>query len=262
MRNDSSSAQRSGAQTVERAFLVLRTVADSATPLGVTELAQRAGLTVSTTHRLARVLAEAGMFAQEPHSERYQLGPALIALGNQAAERLGYDRALPFLQQLAEASNESVNLGIRSGNDVHVVLQVASRQPLRFDQRPGTAVPLHVSAMGKCLLAGAGDIDAVVDDLGELSGPTDRSITDRERLRDELHTVQDRGWALNDEERIRGVRSVAVPVIAPGAGVVAAIAVQGPTVQLVDDRLPDIVALLRQTAESVAPILTPGLPVH
>lgn len=246
---------RSGAQAVERAVSVLRTLEATEDPLGVTEIAQQTGFTISTAHRLARALTDAGLLSQDDRTERYQLGPALIVLGAKAADRLGYRRALPTLRELATATGESVSLGIRTGNEVHVVLHVPSPQPLRFDQQPGTAVPLHISAMGKCLLAGGGDIDTQLDSLGRLTRATDRSITNRKQLRTELEQVRERGWALNDQERNAGVRAIAVPVLHPDGGALAAIAIQGPAVRITDDRLPKLATQLNKTAKTVAPIL-------
>jgi len=254
---DEQSAQpRSGAQAVERALTVLRCVEADERGAGITDLAQRAGLTVSTTHRLARTLAEAGLLIQDPGTERYQLGPALVVLGRKAERRLGYRQALPLLEELAAATGESINLGIRSGNDVRVVLDVESRQPLRFNQESGSRVPMHVSAMGKCLLAAGDDIAAQIAGLGDLVRATHRTITDRDQLRAELELVRERGWALNDEERNPGVRAIAAPIRLPGGGVAGAIAIQGPTVRITDDRLPELATLLEKTAARVAPLLT------
>lgn len=250
-----ASQPRSGAQAVERALGVLRCVEADEHGLGVTELAQRTGLTVSTTHRLTRTLTEAGLLLQDPRTERYQLGPALVVLGRKAERRLGYQQALPLLEDLAETTGESINLGIRAGNEVRVVLDVVSRQPLRFSQAPGTRVPMHVSAMGKCLLANSGDIDDQIARLGNLVQATHRTITDRDLLRRELEQVRERGWALNDEERNPGVRAIAAPVLQPDGGVVGAIAIQGPTVRITDDRLPELAALLEKTSHQIAPLL-------
>ena len=252
------SQPRSGAQAVERALAVLRCIELDDAGVGITELAQRTGLTVSTSHRLARTLTEAGLLHQDPRTERYQLGPALVVLGRKAERRLGYWQALPLLEELAAATGESINLGIRAGNEVHVVLDVPSRQPLRFSQEPGSRVPMHVSAMGKCLLASAGDLDDQIARLGDLDAATQRTITDHDQLRQELELVQERGWALNDEERNPGVRAIAVPVSQPGGGVLGAIAIQGPTIRIPDDRLPELATLLDKTAHRVAPFL--GVP--
>lgn len=247
---------RSGTQAVERALTVLRSVETGGGPLGITELAQQAKLTVSTAHRLARALVQGGLLIQDPHTERYQLGPALVVLGRTAEQRLGYNQALPELRELAGTTGESVNLGIRTGNEVHVVLDVASSQPLRFDQVPGTRVPLHVSAMGKCLLAHSENLDPDLSALGDLQRITDRTITDPSELRAELERIRERGWALNDEERNPGVRAIATPILpVSGSGVLGAIAVQGPSIRITDERLPELAGLLQQTARRVAPLL-------
>lgn len=250
-----ASQPRSGAQAVERALAVLRCVEADDSGVGITEIAQRASLTVSTAHRLARTLTEAGLLIQDPRTEHYQLGPTLVVLGRKAEQRLGYQQALPLLEKLAAATGESINLGIRAGNEVRVVLDVVSRQPLRFSQAPGSRVPMHVSAMGKCLLANSGDIDDEIRRLGDLVQATHRTITDRDQLRAELELVRERGWALNDEERNPGVRAIAAPVLQPDGGVLGAVAVQGPTVRITDDRLPELAALLDETIHRLAPLL-------
>ena len=178
-----------------------------------------------------------------------------MPLGRSAEARLGLAHALPVLEELARATGESVNLGQRLGNEVLVVLDVASSQSLRFDQPPGTRVPIHTSAMGKCLLAWDVDPAASLQRLGDLAGLTDRTITDRDRLAAELHDVRARGWAINDEERITGVRALAVPVDDGAGHAVAAIAVQGPSLRLVPARFDDVVRELQAAAVRLSPLL-------
>jgi IclR family acetate operon transcriptional repressor len=252
---DPDREHRSGAQSVERALAVLRTLESAPHDVGVSEIAQRTGLTVSTAHRLTRALCDAGLVTQDRHTERYQLGPALVVLGRRAEERLGYTRALPALEELAERTKESVNLGIRSGSEVLVVLDVVSRQPLRFDQAAGTRVAVHTSAMGKCLLAFSREVDAAVRSLPELRPATPRTITDREALRKELQTVGTRGWALNDEERNPGVRAVAGPVLDSAGVAVAAIAVQGPVTRITNERIETLAEEIAGIARQVASLL-------
>lgn len=223
--------------------------------LGITELAGSTGLTISTAHRLVRTLCGAGLLVQDSTSERYRLGPLLVVLGRRAEQLLGYAPALPVLQLLAAETGESVNLGIRSGAEVLVVLDAASDQPLRFNQAPGSRVPVHTSAMGKCLLAFAPNVDAELSGLPQLAGMTDRTITDVALLREDLERTRARGWALNDEERNPGVRAVGAPVLHNGTAV-AAIAVQGPTVRLTDVALDPLTQALLAAARELAPLLT------
>ena len=251
---------RSGTQSVERALTILRAFETAPGDLGVTEIAGQVGLSVSTTHRLVRALCGAGLLRQEPRTERYQLGPALVVLGRRAEEALGYARALPVLEELAGTTGESVNLGIRSGSEVLVVLDVASDQPLRFSQAPGTRVAIHTSAMGKCLLAFTDDPAGAVAALPSLDPVTERTITSPAELVDELVRTRRRGWALNDEERNPGVRAVAAPVLGTDGRAVAAVAVQGPAVRLAKNQLPGVAEQLAAATERVAPLLATPAP--
>lgn len=251
----SNEEPRSGAQAVERALSLLRCFESSPSELRLVELAQRVGLSPSTTHRIARAMCAAGVLVQNPDTERYRLGPTLVVLGRKAEAGLGYDLALGPLQELVATTGESVNLGIRARSDVLVVLDVVAPTPLRFTQPAGSRVPIHTSAMGKCLLAFSLDPLREVAGLPDLPRLTDRTITERERLADELVTVRARGWALNDEERNQGVRALAAPIRRPDGTAIAAIAIQGPTSRLGDARLPELVEQLEEAAERLAPIL-------
>lgn len=255
--NAGSGRSRSGAQSVARALEVLRCF-EAATDLGVTEIAGRTGLSVSTAHRLTRALCAGGLLIQDPRTERYQLGPTLVVLGRRAEDQLGYARALPALEKLAADTGESVNLGIRAGAEVLVVLDVASPQPLRFEQTPGSRVAIHASSMGKCLLAFAPDPPGEVRALeraGALVGFTPGTLADPAALEADLARIRERGWSLNDEERNVGVRALAAPVLDAGGAVVAAVAVQGPTVRLAEGRLDDLARRVQATTRELAPLL-------
>ena len=109
--------------------------------------------------------------------------------------------------------------------------------------------------MGKCLLAFAPplsgtDVD-VLTGLPRLARFTDRTITRRDRLAADLQQTRERGWALNDEEQIPGVRAVAAPVL----DAADAAAVQGPTLRLPDDRLPSVARQVAEASESLKPVL-------
>jgi DNA-binding IclR family transcriptional regulator len=243
---------RSGSQSVERALAVLRALAASDDDLGVTDIAARTGLSPSTAHRLLQALRLDGLVAQDPRTERYHLGPALVALGRRAEARMPFDHLLPRLQELAAETGESVSLGTRVGDEVLIVLHVDSPHPLRFDQAPGTFVPVHASGIGKALLAFADDPRAEVDALADLGAFTSATLTSREALLADLERTRARGWALNDGERHGGVRTMAAPVRDRAGRAWAGVAIQGPAARLTDSRLEELAPLLLRTVSSMA----------
>ena len=239
---------RSGAQAVERAVAILQ-VFDGPSDLGVSEIAALVGLRVPTAHRIVRALVAGGLLGQDETTDRYHLGVTTAVLGQLALDRLGLSAAVPDLEKLAESTGEAVNLGVRVASDVMVVLHVPSSQPLRFEQRPGTRIPLHVSAMGKALLA-FGGLEAMEGE--KLERFTARSITSHTKLDRELQEVRREGYALNDEERNLGVRAVAVPMLDANGSAVAAVAIQGPTVRITDRRVPKLVRTLRTVVDGIS----------
>ena len=144
------------------------------------------------------------------------------------------------------------NLGVRDGGDVLVLLGVPSAQNLRFDQGAGTRVPAYASAMGKVLLAFDPDPAEDVHSVPRLTKLTGSTITSRSVLSRVLEETRDRGWAINDEEREPSVRTVAVPVRAGDGCAVAAVAVQGPSSRMTDDRITKLLPSLQAAATGVA----------
>jgi IclR family transcriptional regulator, acetate operon repressor len=242
---------RSGSQSVERALAVVRCLAAADDDLGVTDVATRTALTVSTAHRLLQALRADGLVAQDPRTERYHLGPGLVALGRRAEARVPFDHLVPHLEALAGETGESVSLGTRVGDEVLIVLHVDSPQPLRFDQPPGTFVPVHASAIGKALLAFAADPAAEVADLEDLDAFTEATLTSRDALLADLELTRRRGWALNDGERFTGVRTMAAPLLDAAGQPWAGLAIQGPSARLPDDRLGDLATLLGAAAATM-----------
>ena len=236
-------------QSVTRSIRLLQYL-EAHEDAGVTEMAQHLEVSASTAHRLARTLLDAGLVAQDHRTERYLLGPALIPLGRAAEARSGFGLLRPDLEALAIATGESVNLGVRQGSSVLVVLRVASPQRLRFEQEPGSLVPIHASAMGKALLAFTPP--AARPKARRLASFTPATITDPEAFVAELDEVRARGWAFNDEERNPGVRALAVPVLDDRGDAIAAVAVQGPTLRMTDDRLDDLAVTAVASAASMA----------
>jgi len=221
----------SGTQAIDRALEVLSSFVDHREQ-GITEIAARTGLKPSTVHRIVRALVTSGYLEQREDTDQYRFGHTALVLGQSAREALGFDLAIPILEQLGGETGESINMGVRDGNEVVVVLRVESVQPLRFDQPAGSRIALHCSSMGKSLMAfGDGNLDGL-----ELAKITPTTITTKTALRAQLAETKERGFSFDLEESIPGVSCVGAPVLDADGVAVAAIAVQAPTVRMTHER--------------------------
>jgi len=244
---------RPGTQAVERAIAIMGCFRQDATPLGISEIARAVGLNISTAHRLMRALVTAGFMEQDSTTERYRLGIEIAVLGQRALEQAGYHLAQPVLSRLAEATGESVSLGVRRNHEVVVVERASSPQPLRFDHPSGAELQMHASGMGKVMLA-FGEIspEAAVAQLKALPSFTEHTVVDRDALVRMLMSARTDGYATNLEERYLGVCGVAAPVLAPNGTARAAVGVQGPAMRMTAARIAEIAPLVRAAADEVA----------
>lgn len=252
-----------GTQAIRRACAVLALFRDARSELGIAQIAAALALRHSTVHRIVRALVAEGYLAQNAETERYYLSRGAVLLGMAAQRDLGLSAVMPILERIGLQTSESVNLGIPDGTHALVVLRVQSPLPLRFDQPPGTRVPLHASAMGKSVFAfGGADFGAYAQEVGgKLTRYTPATITSLRALRKELAETRARGYSVDREESIAGVRCVGAPILGPEGTARAAMAVQAPAVRMPESRIADLAEQVVTAAKEAAEVLPVGHPL-
>lgn len=221
------SRHRVNGTMLEKAILLLECFKPSGGPFRLTELAERAGLAKSTTFRLVGSLLDLGLL--ERSEEGYHLGGKLFELGSLVPRRRDLrEAALPFLQDLFEATRATVHLGVREGHEVVYVERIHGHESLALPSRIGGSLPLTCTGVGKALLAFSPA--ELTDEV--LAGPLPRltrySVTDPARLRTALEQVQVSGLAYEEQEAAEGVGCIAAPVFGAGGKAVAALSVAVP----------------------------------
>lgn len=230
-----------GVQSLDRAVAILDCFTAERQELGLSEIARITGLTTSTAHRLLHSLQSHGLVRRVP-DRRYTLGPHLLRLARGAHPGVDLQVvALPVMRRLRDATGETVGLHVLSGRCRLVVDQVESRQPLRrtyteLEER----IPLHQGAPGKVLLAFLPAEEREVVLAGPLEAATPATITDPGLLRTELEQITRSGRAFSFEERVVGIRTVAVPIRNHAGAVRASVSVTGPALRVTAARLEEL----------------------
>lgn len=250
-----SGGRVAGTQAIGRAFAVLDLFREGEGELGVVQIAEELGLTLSTAHRIARALVSEGYLAQSGGRERYRLGLHALLLGQAAQRAMGMEVAKPVLQRLAERTQESVNLGLADVDHAVVIQRVESTQALRFSVEVGSVVELHATSMGKALLAFNDDLRRQIEGQERLLQLTDKTHGTLSSLLGDLEEVKQRGWSIDDEESMLGVRCVAAPIIGPDGQARAAVAVQAPAVRMPDPRFFELGPTVREAADELSRII-------
>ena len=244
-----------GVQSVARALTLLRMLSAADEGLRASDIARQAGLPVSTAHRLLTTLEMHGFAQFDAETTLWHVGREAFAVGAAYERRLNFVApATPFLRRLRDATRETANLGILDADRLVTVSQVESREIMRAISPPGGSVPVFCSGMGKAILATWDDADirALAARAG-MPGMTSKSLRSPEAALADIAATRARGFALDDEEHVIGLRCLAAVVWSPRGEAACAISVSGLKARLTDDRLAAIGA---QVARAAADLTT------
>lgn len=239
-------------QSLDRAFDVLEALAFADDDLSVSELSEQLDLPLATVHRLLSSLAARGYVTQEASTRRYGPGPRLLEVAARAARSRRFDLiriARAELVKLTAETGETSNLIVRQGDLAVYQEQIPSPHMVRMFTEIGQRAPLYCTGGGKAILS-ALPIAELEQYLagGHFERWTNRTITDPERLRAELMTAREQGFALDDEEREEGVCCVAAPIFDRRGQVVGAISLSGPSTRLNRARAEELGPRVREAA--------------
>lgn len=237
--------------------------------LGVTEIARRIGLSPSTVYRALVTLADEGLVERDLTSDRYRLSVGVVALAGPLLANLNIrEVARPYLEQLALACRESVNLGVWSRIEAVNIEQVPGPGVIKHLAPLGRRNPAHAAATGKVLLAYASpqDLGNVLD--RGLQRFTDRTIVEPERLLEELARVRRDGYALNNEELMPELVAFAAPVFDHLGRAIAAVSISAPSFHVPPERIEFFAVLVKDTASDLSRrmgysgVASPGAGAH
>ncbi|MCK8828297.1 IclR family transcriptional regulator [Natroniella acetigena] len=241
-------------QSVDRALDILEILVKVQRPITLSELSKRADLNISTAHRLLNTLVMRGFAAQE-ESGKYKLGLHLFEIAGTLENSMDLKTIVkPYLEEIVEECNETVNLVILDQGEVLYVDQVESTNMIRMFANVGSRGPAHSLGAGKVLLSYLDEeqLDQVLAQI-DLTEFTANTITDPAELKKELIKIREQGYAIDFEEMEEGVRCVAAPIKDSNGEVVAAISVSGPNIRITEQVLyEEMVPLVTKKAEEIS----------
>ncbi|MBY0337511.1 MAG: IclR family transcriptional regulator [Acetobacteraceae bacterium] len=248
-RSSSAAPDAAGVQSVERAALLLRLVAEG-NGLALTEVAEQARLPASTAYRMLTTLEAQGMVEFAEREQLWFIGLETFRIGSAFLRRRKLaEQGRQVIQALMTESGETASLGVAEALGVVFISQVETHEAIRAFFRPGTQTPYHCSGIGKAVLAWMppARLDALLG-RGRLAGFTPATLTTRAALAEDLARTRARGFAVDDEERHRGMRCVAAAVFNEFAEPIGGVSVSGPTVRMDDPRVAEIGPRVREAA--------------
>lgn len=238
-------------QSVVRAFEIVDVLSLSGGQT-VSELASELDIPVSTTHNYLDSLAQTEFVVQD--GRVYRPGTKFLEIGERRRQRMPVVKAAATeLSELADTTGEHVSLMIEeNGLGVLITLE-KGEEGIDIDAFHGVRTYLHTVAPGKAILSHLPQsrVEEILDQHG-LERMTKHTVTDRERLSEQLEQIREQGYAIDRGERMSGMTCIAVPILDMNDQVRAAVCVCSPSHRVDDDdRVNEIMKAVQRSANVI-----------
>ncbi len=230
-----SSAQSTAVKSNRTLFAIIEAL-QSRNEAGVTELANETGFSKGTVHKHLQSLEQEEFVVSD--DGKYRLGFKFLTLGGALRDEIDLcHQANVKASELGKETGQMVLVSVKE-RDYGVFTYIDRSRYNIKNFLLGERFQLHATASGKAMLAAHSDeeIREIVDTQG-LSQLTPNTVTGVDELLEKIDVIRERGYALNMEERQRGIRAVSASVTHPNTGMVCAMTVAGPAHRLPREEL-------------------------
>lgn len=196
---------------------------------GITELSDTLHLNKSNVYDIVTTLKAMDYLEQDDDTNRYRLGLQVFALSKAMADSFSIIRiAMPYMQELANVTNERVYLAIPHKEEIVYLEATYPKESVNLMRSIlGERAPMYCTGLGKAILANM-PVNYQEQCLkGKLLAFTDRTITDKRKLHEELKATKQRGYAIDNMEHEFGVRCVALPIFDKYGRICAGMSISG-----------------------------------
>ncbi|GAD89724.1 IclR family transcriptional regulator KdgR [Vibrio halioticoli NBRC 102217] len=239
--------------SVLKVFSILQALAEQK-DISVSELSQRLMMSKATTYRFLQTMKTLGFVSQEDESEKYALTLKLFELGAKALEYVDLiDIADKEMQEITRLTNETVHLGALDEGAIIYLHKIDSSYNLRMHSRVGRRNPLYSTAIGKILLSGKTDEEAIeILKPVEFIRHTEKTHQNIEQLMQEVHQVRIQHYGEDNEEQEPGLRCIGAPIYDRFGNIIASVSVSFPTIRFDIERKPQYVAMLLTAGKRIS----------
>lgn len=242
-------------KSADRALQLLELFGEHRDGLTLSDVCTITGWPKSSSFGLLRTLHQRQFLDTSDSDGTYHLGPRIASLAAGYLGQLSIVReGAEIVRTVSRKCNETVHLAVLRGTDVLYVAKEEGGGQVRMVSSIGRTIPAHGTGVGKVLLAALtpGELDRLYPPGTRLPASTASTITDRERLLEELAAVRRQGFAFDGGESTIGVKCLAAPVLDVDGNTVAAMSVSVPSPRFTHDRIPQLFGHLTEGARQLS----------
>lgn len=244
-------------KSLQKALEILNCFIDKQ-PLGITEISQQLGLYKSNVHNILITFKNMGYLEQDPETGKFRLGTAIFSLSRALKENMSISMiALPYMQRIAQETNEMVYLSILKDDEVIYLDVIYPMNQLYSAAGPvtGERAKLYCTGVGKAMLSRLPDeeVDRILS--GELRPYTDYTITDKSQLKREVELARVNGFAVDNMEVVLGVKCIGVAVMNHKGEVECGISISAPSLRMEHEKIGEFAQILKRCVHEIEKIL-------
>jgi DNA-binding IclR family transcriptional regulator len=243
-----------GTQSIHRAVTMLREIATYQKGMRLVDIASAMELERPTAHRIVKGLVSQGMVMQDPATKCYRLGHVAYELGLAASPYFNLKEVCqPTLERIAERTEDSVYLVVRSGFDSVCIERLEGTYPIRArTMEVGTRRPLGIGAGSVALMMGLGDTE--IDRIIAVNTPrlTSFGRIPGEQLRAVIAKSRAAGYSINEEDVLPGVSAIGAAIMTRSSQPYAAVSIAGITARFTGTRREELAAMLLKETKALA----------
>jgi len=239
--------------SLDKGLYLLEIIEQAHQPLNLQELWRKLKWDKATIYRLLVTLEKRGYLHRDPQTRQYSLGIKICALYDSLIRKLDLQQITkPHLAQLVKQTGQTAHLAVAVGGCIVFIDRAVGSEILSVNTQIGAMEPLHCTALGKAFLAYSEE--GMQEEL--LSGPlnrfTPKTIVGKRELREEMTRIRSRGYAVDDEEYLEGIRCIAAPILNSQGLPVALIGISGPKTRIRGSRIKEYGEEIRQVSLEIS----------
>jgi len=240
-------------QSLDRGIKILD-ILEKKKSSGVTEIAKEIKIDKSSAFRLLDTLKANNLVEQDTINKKFRISGGILRFGNSFLMKTSAIKITrPYLERLSGFTNESAHLCIFSNGCVIVIDQVLGTEIIQVTAKIGKEEVIYCTSVGKVILAYQSEkIREKILETIEFIKFTDKTITDKKELNDNLDEIKNQGYAIDDEEMTPGVRCIAAPVKNHIGEVNYCIGISGLAKRMTDENLLHHIKKVKESAEMIS----------
>ena len=235
----------SKAPAVDYALRIIEFLANSSDDVGIADICNNLNINKNAISRVLEALSEQNwIYLTDASQKKFRLSMKPFSLISKSAEKNNISKiSKPYLDEIHNTFGDSVYFGIKNNDSVIYMLHYDSVKDVRINGCVGGEYPLHCAAPGKTILAHSKKSEIEEYFKAPHFKRTNNTIVTLDDFLAEANTIQEKGFALDNEEFAKGIVCVACPIFDCYGNVVAAIGISSLTIydtvnSLVNEKLP------------------------